>query len=135
LGLSLLGVILPAISWAVFGSDLFDMDSLNWITDWIVSPTIGIVGLLCIYFCFDSAIQHNRSIFIGLLTGIFKMVFIAFSAFFILALLVGDSSDEDLSGSDAIFLILALASVLLITTAMINGPEVYEKRNQNVRFE
>ncbi|GAB1411717.1 hypothetical protein MASR1M97_04530 [Candidatus Desulfobacillus denitrificans] len=119
-----LAVALLLLGWGLSDSSLFESAAVNGAVRWIVAPLLAIAGLFCMIANFRSAIAHNRSIALGLLVGLFKIVFLALS----IVVILGQFSrltEERTSFGDAVVAILLIAACVIVTRAMINGQEVY----------
>jgi hypothetical protein len=124
MAVSAFAVIFPLVAWVLSDSNIFESSFLNWMVHWLVSPAIGIAGLSLMVANFKSAIRHNRSIALGLLVGLFKIVFLALTVIVIFGQ-ISKITDERTSFGEAVFAALLLVICYVVAKAMINGPEVY----------
>jgi len=96
-----------------------------WVFRWVLSPFFLFIGLWCLINNFRNAIKHNRSLFLGLLIGCFKLVFLSLAVFFVLAQL-NKFTDKSASSKDKIAAAVILGISVVLAKAMINGPSVYD---------
>lgn len=79
MAVSAFGVFLPVVALWMFSLTPFESTVFNWMFHWLLAPSTGIVGLVCVCCNFRSACHYNRSATLGVLVGIFKVVFVAFT--------------------------------------------------------
>ncbi|MDO9451734.1 MAG: hypothetical protein Q7J29_02635 [Stagnimonas sp.] len=84
----------------------------------------GAIGLSLALISVVAAIRHNRSIFLGLLVGIFKLAFSFFAVLSIFSQL-STAIDEKSSRNEAIGALAMAALIGLIAAKLINGEQVY----------
>ena len=119
-----LAIFLPLAAWLLHVSRLFESDIFNGMVRWVLSPGLAIAGLACMIASFKSSIRHNRSITLGLLVGLFKIVFLTLTAIVVLGQM-SKLTDEKTTFIEALGSILMIAACAILARAMINGPEVY----------
>jgi hypothetical protein len=106
----------------------FESDEFNWVFQWLFTPIIALICIYSLIMNFIKAVKHNRSILLGLVIGLFKIIFISLiGAVIIDRILIitnkGNSNKTKVSSAVFLFVFIFLAH------AMINGHKVYEKRN------
>ena len=81
-------------------------------------------------FTIKQSAQHNRNITLGLLIGVFKIITGLLFILIALGYLFGKSSSEseNSSGMGALIIILFLGIFVWIAVKLINGEEVYRKK-------
>jgi uncharacterized protein len=127
LGYSFISFILPWMAKSMFYATPFETSFLNFIFNWIAAPIVGFIGISAIYFNFENAIKHNKNLYIGLLVGVFKVVFTAvtsISAVLQALRFVEAKSRKDMAMSALIVVILGW-----IAKKMVNGERVYNLKN------
>ena len=95
----------------------------------ILYITAGI-SILCAIITIKKSAQHNRNIPLGLLIGVFKIITGLLFILIALGYLFGKSSSEseNSSGMGALIIILLLGIFVWIAVKLINGEEVYRKK-------
>jgi len=126
-----LAVVLPLAAWGLFDSSLFESDLFNGIAHWIASPVLALAGLYCLLENFVAAIRHNRSIFLGLFIGVFKIVFLALTVL-VIAGQLQKMFDEHSSFGDILVSLLLVAACVAVAGGMINGRKVYAVKGWEV---
>ena len=104
-------------------------ENLNTMQTNILYITAGI-SILCAIFTIKQSAQHNRNIPLGLLIGVFKIITGLLFILIALGYLFGKSSSEseNSSGMGALIIILLLGIFVWIAVKLINGEEVYRKK-------
>jgi hypothetical protein len=127
MGGSFLAVALPLVALWMLLISPFESPIFNWSFHWIVSPITGIIGGFFVINNFKKAIKHNRSVLIGVIVGVFKILFVSLS---VLAVFhqVGRITDKKSSFKGALIATIFLVVFVAVAKAMINGPQVYEAK-------
>ena len=104
-------------------------ENLNLMQMSILYITAGI-SILCAIFNIKQSIQHNRNIPLGLLIGVFKIITGLLFILIALGYLFGKSSSEseNSSGMGTIIIILLLGIFVWIAVKLVNGEDVYYKK-------
>ena len=97
-------------------------ENLNTMQTNILYITAGI-SILCAIFTIKQSAQHNRNIPLGLLIGVFKIITGLLFILIALGYLFGKSSSMG-----ALIIILLLGIFVWIAVKLINGEEVYRKK-------
>lgn len=128
LGVSLLSIVLLFSGCIVQGTQPFLSPIFSWIWEWGVSSLLYAAGSYCVFINFYNAIRYNRSVWLGLFVGVFKIAFLLLSALVVYFMLGGKRDDEDQQPSieNILIKILIVMGLIALARAMINGPEVYK---------
>lgn len=106
----------------------FESDEFNWVFLWIFTPIIGLLCIYCMIMNFINSVKHNRSILLGLIIGLFKIIFISLIGVVIIdqiLVITNKGNSNKIKTTSAVFLFV----FIFLAHAMINGHKVYEKRN------
>jgi succinylarginine dihydrolase len=76
---------------------------------------------------FKSGVFHNKSITIGLIIGLFKLVYVVL-AFAVILAQFSDAKDRRRSFGDIIVATLFVSLAIWVTSVLVNGKEVYKQK-------
>ena len=104
-------------------------ENLNTMQTIIMYITAGI-SILFVIFTFKLSIQYNRNFPLGVLLGVFKIITGLLFILIALGYLFGKSSSEseNSGGMGALIFILILGIFVWVAMKLINGEEVYRKK-------
>lgn len=125
--MSFLSPVLLGVALLLFKSEPFRTDLFNGLVYWIVSPAALLGGMGCAVLSFNSAIKHNRNFRLGLFVGLFKIGY-AFLVVFLTMKHFGRILDHRAGLKETAPAALIVGLLVWISRAMINGPEVYERK-------
>jgi len=127
LGLSFLTIVFPVIAWILFANDLFESAFFNGVVNWLVAPIFCLFSLAFLIECFGRAIIHNRSQALGLVVGVFKLVFV-FLSFLVALGQIGKILESMTPVKETIIGAIILIGLYLLMDAMVNGEDVYAEK-------
>lgn len=123
--ISLSSIVVTLVAYYLFTSTLFETSFLNFVCNSIVAPIVGLFAIGLIHLNFQYAIKHNGSLYIGLLIGVFKLLFTAF-----ISLSMVLQFDRLLSAKTKKEAALAIFFIFILgwmARTAVNGTRVYSK--------
>jgi len=129
---SFLPVLFFGMAIFVFKSEPSVNSFANFVLHWIISAFFGVLGLIRTAITVNTAIQHNRDLDIamGLIIGFFKIIFIFLAVILVINRII-DIIAKMLGGKtfkETVVSITLVAIIGFITSAIVNGEEVYLKK-------
>lgn len=68
------GVLVPVLGVRLFNSTPPQSAMFSWLVHRVASPAVVLAGFVCNVVSFRDAMRHNRSVFLGVFVGVFKIV-------------------------------------------------------------
>lgn len=122
-----LTIILPLSALTLSSYQPFITTAFCFVWKWSLSLCAIVTGTYYLFRNFSNAIQHNRSVFLGIFIGIFKLAFLVF-AFVVIYSQMGERKDRPNTFEEKLFSWAIIFCVVMLSKAMINGRAVYESK-------
>ncbi|WP_199052003.1 hypothetical protein [Aquitalea sp. ASV15] len=120
-------IILPLFVLTLSSYQPFITVAFCFVWKWSLLLCAIVSGVYYLFRNFSNAIRHNRSVFLGLFIGVFKLIFLVF-AFVVIYSQMGERKDRPNTFEEKIFAWGIIFCVLVLGRAMINGRAVYENK-------
>jgi len=120
-------LITPLIIYVFLQEEKIESETAKAIIYYIITPILGLLSLYLLYLNFKSGVFHNRNISIGMVVGLFKLVYVVL-AFAVILAQFSDSKDRRRSFGDIIVATLVVGLAIWVTSVLVNGKEVYKQK-------
>jgi hypothetical protein len=120
-------LITPLMIYVLLQEEKIESDTAKAIIYYIITPVLGLLSLYLLYLNFKSGVFHNKSITIGLIVGLFKLVYVVL-AFAVILAQFSDAKDRRRSFGDIIVATLFVGLAIWVTSVLVNGKEVYKQK-------
>jgi hypothetical protein len=120
-------LITPFIIYVLLQEENIESETAKVIIYWIIAPILGLISIYLLYRNFNNGILHNKNLVLGLVIGLFKLVYVVL-AFAIILAQFSDAKDRRRSFGDIIVATLFVGLAIWITSVLVNGKEVYKQK-------
>ena len=120
-------LITPLMIYVFLQEEKIESETVKAIIYYVLAPTLGLLSLYLLYFNFKNGIFHNKNLALGLVIGLFKLVYVVL-AFAVILAQFSDAKDRRRSFGDVIVATLVVGLAVWITSVLINGKEVYKQK-------
>lgn len=125
--ISIGALITPLMIYVFLQEEKIESESVKAIIYYVVTPVIGILSLYLIYLNFNNGIFHNKNLALGLVIGLFKLVYVVL-AFAVILAQFSDAKDRRRSFGDIIVATIFVGLAIWVTNVLVNGKEVYKQK-------
>jgi membrane associated rhomboid family serine protease len=120
-------LITPLMIYVLLQEEKIESETAKAIIYYILIPILGLFSLFLLYLNFKNGVFHNKNISIGLLVGLFKLVYVVL-AFAVILAQFSNAKDKRKSFGDIIVAALIVGLAIWITNVLVNGKEVYKQK-------
>jgi hypothetical protein len=120
-------LITPLMIYVFLQEEKIELDTAKAIIYYIITPILGLLSLYLLYLNFKSGVFHNKNISIGMVVGLFKLVYVVL-AFAVILAQFSESKDKRRSFGDVIVAALFVGLAIWVTSVLVNGKEVYKQK-------
>jgi hypothetical protein len=120
-------LITPLMIYVFLQGEKIESETVKAIIYYVLAPTLVLLSLYLLYLNFNNGIFHNKNLVLGLVIGLFKLVYVVL-AFAVILAQFSDAKDRRRSFGDVIVATLVVGLAVWITSVLINGKEVYKQK-------
>ena len=120
-------LITPLMIYVFLQEEKIESETVKAIIYYVIAPTLGLLSLYLLYLNFNNGIFHNKNLTLGLVIGLFKLVYVVL-AFAVILAQFSDAKDRRRSFGDIIVATLFVGLAIWITSVLVNGKEVYKQK-------
>ena len=120
-------LITPLMIYVLLQEEKIESETVKAIIYYVITPILGLLSLYLLYLNFNSGIFHNKNLALGLVIGLFKLVYVIL-AFAVILAQFSDAKDRRRSFGDIIVATLIIGLAIWVTSVLVNGKEVYKQK-------
>lgn len=120
-------LITPLMIYVFLQEEKIESETVKAIIYYVIAPTLGLLSLYLIYLNFKNGIFHNKNLALGLVIGLFKLVYVVL-AFAVILAQFSDAKDRRRSFGDIIVATIFVGLAVWVTSVLVNGKEVYKQK-------
>lgn len=120
-------LITPLVIYVLLQEEKIESETVKAIIYYVIVPILGLLSLYLLYLNFNNGIFHNKNLTLGLVIGLFKLVYVVL-AFAVILAQFSDAKDRRRSFGDIIVATLFVGLAIWITSVLVNGKEVYKQK-------
>ncbi len=120
-------LITPLMIYVLLQEEKIESEMVKAVIYYVIAPTLGLLSLYLLYLNFNNGIFHNKNLTLGLVIGIFKLVYVIL-AFAVILAQFSDAKDRRRSFGDIIVATLIVGLAIWVTSVLVNGKEVYKQK-------
>ena len=120
-------LITPLMIYVLLQEEKIESEMVKAVIYYVIAPTLGLLSLYLLYLNFNNGIFHNKNLTLGLVIGIFKLVYVIL-AFAVILAQFSDAKDRRRSFGDIIVATLIIGLAIWVTSVLVNGKEVYKQK-------
>lgn len=120
-------LITPLMIYVFLQEEKIESETVKAIIYYVIAPTLGLLSLYLIYLNFKNGIFHNKNLALGLVIGLFKLVYVVL-AFAVILAQFSDAKDRRRSFGDIIVATIFVGLAIWVTSVLVNGKEVYKQK-------
>ena len=120
-------LITPLMIYVLLQEEKIESETVKAIIYYVIAPILGLLSLYLLYLNFNNGIFHNKNLALGLVIGLFKLVYVIL-AFAVILAQFSDAKDRRRSFGDIIVATLIVGLAIWVTSVLVNGKEVYKQK-------
>jgi hypothetical protein len=120
-------LITPLMIYVLLQEEKIESEMVKAVIYYVIAPTLGLLSLYLLYLNFNNGIFHNKNLTLGLVIGLFKLVYVIL-AFAVILAQFSDAKDRRRSFGDIIVATLIVGLAIWVTSVLVNGKEVYKQK-------
>ena len=120
-------LITPLMIYVLLQEEKIESETVKAIIYYVIAPILGLLSLYLLYLNFNNGIFHNKNLTLGLVIGLFKLVYVIL-AFAVILAQFSDAKDRRRSFGDIIVATLIVGLAIWVTSVLVNGKEVYKQK-------
>ncbi len=120
-------LITPLMIYVFLQEEKIESETAKAIIYYVITPVLGLLSLYLLYLNFNHGIFHNKNLSLGLVIGLFKLVYVIL-AFAVILAQFSDAKDRRRSFGDIIVATLFVGLAIWVTSVLVNGKEVYKQK-------